>query len=395
MDKISVVICDDSALMRNIISKIIEEVDGFEVIAKAENGVDLLEKLENIRPDVILLDIEMPKMNGLEFLAVCKQRGIRIPVIILSSIAKKGAFVTMKCIELGAADFITKPGGGSSSLKITDVSSEIIEYVAAYGRTQAFLNGKKVPDPEYFLHQIKLREAARFVAQKKGEEASLSQNDLQPLTAWMPSKPKEPIIIVPERDGGAIEVIAIGVSTGGPSALREVFRYLDPKLHQPILVVQHMPAGFTAEFAQSLNSLCPLPVTEAKDGEKLESGHIYIAQGAHHLTVEKKGMYGYIKFTDDDPRNGHRPSCDVLFESVAKSYGNRALGVIMTGMGRDGAAQLAEMRKRGAYTIGQDAASSIVYGMPKVAFELGAVQKQVPLGSIAFEINKLAREHLM
>lgn len=399
MDKISVVVCDDSALMRNVITKIVEEIDGFEVIAKAENGVDLLEKLQNIRPDVILLDIEMPKMNGLEFLAVCKQRKIRIPVIILSSIAKEGAAVTMKCLELGAADFITKPGGGSVTLKISDVSNEIVEYIAAYGRTQAFINGKHVPDPDYFQHQIKLKEAARFVAQRKGENAaklaSISQNDISPLSTYTPSKPKEPAVIVPEKEGGPIELIAIGVSTGGPNALRDMFKKLDPNLNQPILVVQHMPAGFTKEFADSLNAICPLTVTEAQDSEKIANGHIYIAPGSHHLTVERRGVFNYIKITDEDPRNGHRPSCDVLFESVAKVFGNRALGVIMTGMGRDGAAQLAQMRKKGAWTLGQDEKSSIVYGMPKVAYEMGAVQKQVPLDSLAQEINILAKEHLV
>ena len=169
---------------------------------------------------------------------------------------------------------------------------------------------------------------------------------------------------------------------------------IDPRLKQPILVVQHMPAGFTAEFAQSLNNICPLTVTEAKDGETIENGHIYIAPGSYHMFVERSAGGNKIKLSQDEPRNGHRPSADVLFESVAKIYQNRALGVIMTGMGRDGAAQLAEMRKQGAWTLGQDKESSIVYGMPKVAYELGGVQKQVPLKQMADEISKLAREHI-
>jgi two-component system chemotaxis response regulator CheB len=154
-----------------------------------------------------------------------------------------------------------------------------------------------------------------------------------------------------------------------------------------------MPAGFTAEFAASLNSICPLTVSEAVDGEPILGGHIYIAPGAFHMTIEKKVFGNFIKISEEGPRNGHRPSVDVLFESVAKNFQNKALGVIMTGMGKDGAAQLAEMRKQGAWTIGQDKDSSIVYGMPKVAFELGGVQKQVSLKDMAKEISRLAKEN--
>ncbi len=399
MDKISVMICDDSALMRNLISRIISDCDGLEVVGKAENGQDLLDKIPTCRPDVILLDIEMPVMTGVQFLEQRKLRHIDIPVIILSSIATEGASVTMRCLELGAADFITKPGGSSVSLKISDVSDEIIEYVSSYGASYAAMHGKHVPDPDYFTHVVKLKAAARFVAQKKGEDAAklaaISKTEFTPPVSWTTQKSKEPAVITPERDGGRIEIIAIGISTGGPNALREVLKEIDPNLKQPILIVQHMPAGFTAEFAQSLNNICPLEVSEAKNGEPILSGHVYIAPGNYHLMVEKRSLNPIIRLNQDDLRNGHRPSADMLFESVAKQYGNKALGVIMTGMGRDGAAQLAEMRKKGAWTLGQDQASCIVYGMPKVAWELGAVQRQVPLQCLAGEISKLANDHLM
>jgi len=399
MDKISVMICDDSALMRNLISRIISDCDGLEVVGKAENGQDLLDKIPTCRPDVILLDIEMPVMTGVQFLEQRKLRHIDIPVIILSSIATEGASVTMRCLELGAADFITKPGGSSVSLKISDVSDEIIEYVSSYGASYAAMHGKHVPDPDYFTHVVKLKAAARFVAQKKGEDAAklaaISKTEFTPPVSWTAPKAKEPVVITPERDGGRIEIIAIGISTGGPNALRDMLAKIDPNLKQPILVVQHMPAGFTAEFAQSLNNICPLEVSEAKNGEPILSGHVYIAPGNYHLMVEKRSLNPIIRLNQDDLRNGHRPSADMLFESIAKQYGNKALGVIMTGMGRDGAAQLAEMRKKGAWTLGQDQASCIVYGMPKVAWELGAVQRQVPLQCLAGEISKLANDHLM
>ncbi len=399
IDEISVMICDDSALMRNLIGRIIEDTEGMSICDKAENGEDLLKKLETKKPDVILLDIQMPVMDGVEFLKQRKAKKIDIPVIVLSSIATEGAAVTMQCLELGASDFITKPGGTAVSLKINEVTSEIIEYIASYGGAYASRHGKNIPAPEFYTHQIKLKEAARFVIQKKGEEAAKAaaitkQDSILPTSFWSTQKAKEPAVIKPEREGGNIEIIALGISTGGPNALRDVFKMIDPRLKQPILVVQHMPAGFTAEFAQSLNNICPLTVTEAKDGETIENGHIYIAPGSYHMFVERSAGGNKIKLSQDEPRNGHRPSADVLFESVAKIYQNRALGVIMTGMGRDGAAQLAEMRKQGAWTLGQDKESSIVYGMPKVAYELGGVQKQVPLKQMADEISKLAREHI-
>lgn len=397
MDDISVLVCDDSALMRNLIGRIVDETTGLKVCGKAENGQDLLDKIPQCNPDVILLDIEMPVMNGVEFLKKRKELKIKVPVIILSSVATEGAKVTIQCLELGASDFITKPGGSSVTLKIADVSSEIIEYIASYGGAYASAHGKQIPEADYFTQQVKLREAQRQVVLKKGEEAAknftIQKTDLPASSLWSKPKIKEPVTVTPVRSGGKIEIIAIGISTGGPNALRDVFKMIDPRLKQPVMVVQHMPAGFTKEFAASLNNICPLTVSEGVDGEKIEGGHVYIAPGGYHMFVEHRPDGNYVKLSQDEQRNGHRPSADVLFESVAKIYQNNALGVIMTGMGRDGAAELAEMRKQGAWTLGQDQASSIVYGMPKVAFELGGVQKQVGLMQMADEISKLAREH--
>ena len=394
MDKISVMICDDSALMRNLIGRIITEIDGFEIAGKAENGQVCLSMIEEKKPDVILLDVEMPVMNGIEFLKKRRELGLDIPVIMLSSVTTEGAAVTMQCLELGATDFISKPGGNSVTLKISDVSTSIVDFVASYGRVHACMHGKQVPDAEYFIQQAKLKEAERFVIQKKGEEAAKKATEsvtkILPSDRFMAPRKKEPVIIKPEREGGKIEVIAIGISTGGPNALREMFKDLDKDIKQPILVVQHMPAGFTNEFAQSLDNICPLEVTEAKDGEPLMGGHIYIAPGGKHIMVEHRAISNVIRTTEEPPRNGHRPSADVLFESIAKVYENRSLGVIMTGMGRDGAVEITEMRKKGAWTLGQDEKSCIVYGMPKVAWEMGGVQKQIPLDNLAMQINRLA-----
>lgn len=408
MDDISVLICDDSALMRNLISRIIDGADGMKVVGKAMNGQFLVEKIPLLEPDVIILDIEMPVMNGVEFLRYRKEHNIDIPVIILSSIAEKGAAVTMQCLELGASDFITKPNG-SVSADINSVADRLIELISSYGGRYARRRGRSVMSTDYFeraekeravAHKLQIamgtEKANEFLAseRERRERESTTRSSSRFDFSFEPQAPKTPAVITPIRSPGRIEAIAIGISTGGPNALRDVFRKIDPNLKQPILVVQHMPAGFTKEFANSLDKICPLTVKEAEDGEYLENSHVYIAPGNFHIFVDT-GSFGrkVVRLSQDPQRNGHRPSADVLFESMAKVYQNKCLGVIMTGMGKDGAQELAEMRKQGAWTLGQDEKSSIVYGMPKVANELGGVQKQVSLEAMADEISKLAREN--
>lgn len=393
MDNIEVLVCDDSSLMRNMISRIVDSAEGMHTAGTAMNGKFCLQKIPLFKPDLILLDIEMPEMTGVQFLEERKKLGIDIPVIILSSIATKGAAVTMQCLELGASDFITKPGG-SVSVNITSVGSSIIEKIASYGGKYARAHGKNIASPEVFVHQAKLKEA-EAAAVKEGIISKIkpSETKPEPLPATLWTTPhKEPAVITPLRQSGPIDVVALGISTGGPNALREVFAKIDPKFSKPILVVQHMPAGFTKEFAASLDKICPLKVKEAEDGDLIHPGQIYIAPGDFHIVVQKSTLCNVIRLSKEDLRNGHRPSADVLFESVAKLYKNRALGVIMTGMGRDGAAQLAEMRKQGARTLGQDEKSSIVYGMPRAAWELGAVQKQVSLENMAAEMSAVIKE---
>lgn len=393
MDNIEVLVCDDSSLMRNMISRIVDSAEGMQTAGTAMNGKFCLQKIPLLKPDLILLDIEMPEMTGVQFLEERKKLGIDIPVIILSSIATKGAAVTMQCLELGASDFITKPGG-SVSVNITSVGSSIIEKIASYGGKYARAHGKNIASPEVFVHQAKLKEA-EAAAVKEGIISKIKPSETKPeplpATLWTPPH-KEPAVITPLRQSGPIDVVALGISTGGPNALREVFAKIDPKFSKPILVVQHMPAGFTKEFAASLDKICPLKVKEAEDGDLIHPGQIYIAPGDFHIVVQKSTLCNVIRLSKEDLRNGHRPSADVLFESVAKLYKNRALGVIMTGMGRDGAAQLAEMRKQGARTLGQDEKSSIVYGMPRAAWELGAVQKQVSLENMAAEMSAVIKE---
>lgn len=376
-DPVNVLVVDDSALMRNLVSKMIEATPGLRVADKAMNGLFALQKIPRCNPDVIVLDIEMPEMNGIEFLKERRRLGIEIPVVILSAVAKKGAEITMEALALGAADFITKPSGSVSS-DIHTVAGELARLLLAYGTRYQKSKGKTPAAYPYESPELMLE-------REPGTSAP------PPPAARRPPKPAEKP--VPARSPGPIDLVAIGISTGGPNALRQVFARIDPMLVPPVVVVQHMPPGFTEEFARSLDRICPLDVKEAADGDLLKPGRVLIAPGDRHLLVEKKSLAAVARLSEAPPENGHRPSADVLFASVAREFGNRALGVIMTGMGRDGARELGALFKEGGITLGQDEASSVVYGMPKVAFELGHVTEQVPLDRMADRISELARQH--
>jgi two-component system chemotaxis response regulator CheB len=374
-DEIGVLIVDDSALMRNLISKMVEETPGLAVSGTAMNGKFALQKIAALQPDVICLDIEMPEMNGIEFLREWRKQALGIPVIVLSSVAEKGAAVTMEAISLGASDFIQKPGG-SVSLDIANVKDQLMPLLLAWGAKWRRKNNKPVSDPS----------SSAPSAAGTGRSAVDIHNLLHPTIASKPAP------VTPLRQPANTEIVAIGISTGGPDALRTVFSRLDPDLKVPILVVQHMPPGFTAEFAKSLDRICPLEVKEVAEGDVLKPGQILIAQGAHHLEIERKGTGEVIAhLTDTPPVSGHRPSADVLFASVAMAYENRALGVIMTGMGSDGARQLGTIMREGGITVGQDEATAVVYGMPRVAFELGHVQEQVPLEKMGPRISQIVK----
>jgi len=375
-DEVSVLIVDDSALMRNLIGRMIDETPGLVIGDKAMNGRFALDKLPRVNPDVIVLDLEMPEMNGIEFLKKRKELGIKIPVVILSSIARRGAEITMEALSLGASDFIQKPSG-SESADIHVVRDTLVEKLLGYGTAYRRSEGRKVLSPTEYTPKT----------------AAKPSPIMDLLTSVSPSKVEPAKPPTPLRKPGNTEVIAIGISTGGPDALRVVFAQLDADLKVPILVVQHMPPGFTNEFAKSLDRICPLDVKEAADGDAIIPGRILIAQGNKHLEVEKKATSACVRLSDTPLVSGHRPSADVLFASVAMAYQNRALGVIMTGMGRDGAQQLGTIYKEGGMTLGQDEKSAVVYGMPRVAYELGHVMEQVSLQNMGKRICEVAKTH--
>jgi len=375
-DEISVLVVDDSALMRNLISHMIDDTPGLSVADKAMNGYFALQKIPRCSPDVIVLDLEMPEMNGIEFLKERKKQGIEIPVVILSSIAAKGAEITMEALSLGASDFVQKPSG-SISEDIHVVKDTLVGKLLGYGGAFRRSHGKKVLTPSEYQTKTPAEKTSDIAVHFKLASAP-------PVTAA-----QAPIRM---RYPANTEIIAIGISTGGPDALRVVFSNLDADLKIPIVVVQHMPAGFTNEFAKSLDRVCPLEVKEAEDGDAIRSGRILIAQGNKHLEVEKKGSGAVARLSDAPLVSGHRPSADVLFASTAMAYSNHVLGVIMTGMGRDGAQHLGTIYKEGGMTLGQDETSSVVYGMPRVAYELGHVMEQVSLENMARRICDVAKQ---
>jgi len=364
-------IVDDSALMRSLIKRIVSSHPELDVAGIAMNGRFAQQKISKLNPDVMVLDLEMPEVNGIEFLKWREEQKIEVPVIILSALATEGAKVTMEALGLGASDFITKPTGSGPD-EIKNIASELNNKLLAYGRDYQKRKGT--------------------LPETKIPESNFQRSWQEPVKTEERIAPPPPQKIVPRSTPGKAEIVAIGISTGGPNALRQVFPKLSPDLPVPILVVQHMPAGFTREFANSLNKICPLEVKEAAEGDILKPGRILIAPGDRHLTVEKKSLATIVHLEDGENVNGHKPSAGVLFESVAKNFQNNAVAIIMTGMGKDGSRELGQILEAGSRTIAQDEHSSIVFGMPRVAIEMGHAQQVVSLQDMAETINKEAQK---
>ncbi len=382
MEALNILVVDDSQLLRNVITKLILSKISTATIDTAENGFVALQKLKEKEYHLMTLDLNMPVMDGIEFMKERQKERIDVPVIIFSSSAHSGATSTMVCLALGASDFLLKPDGNESMDQLSENLSNLIKL---YGGSY------------YQKKKRSLRSKAEDIQpiQKQSVITPTNEKTLtKPTRKTETIKPQEQQDgkIVPLRKHGKIEIIAIGISTGGPNALRQMLAQIPPDLEQPIVIVQHMPEGFTQEFALSLNTICPLEVKEAQEGDILKKGRVFIAPGNKHMTIERKSLASVIHISDGEKRSGHRPSADMLFASVAKEFANNALGIIMTGMGRDGAEELAQMRKQGARTLGQDEGSSIVYGMPKAAFENGSVEEQVSLENMSKKIAELCQK---
>jgi two-component system chemotaxis response regulator CheB len=335
---IKVLVVDDSALIREVLSRTLGKDGDIVVVGTAEDPIEAREKIKRLSPDVVTLDIEMPNMNGLQFLSKLMKLH-PLPVVMVSTLTTKGASETLLALELGAVDFVAKP------------SIDLAGGLEAFGAN--------------------LREKVRHAA----------QSDVRGRA--MRAEPPRVAVRTASAPNGAL--IAIGASTGGVEAIRAVLAQM-PADCPPIVIAQHMPPGFTSRFAARLDELTELRVVEAEDRMPLLPGHAYVAPGDHHLRVEKSSGQLKCRVTQDDLTSGHRPSVDVLFESVAKQVKAMAVGAILTGMGRDGARGLKMMREAGAYTVGQSPSSALVYGMPRVAFEEGAVVEQAPVEAIAAKL---------
>ncbi len=346
MAKTRVLIIDDSALIRSLLTEIIGKQPDLEVIGTAPDPLVAREMIRAMNPDVLTLDVEMPRMDGLDFLE--KLMRLRpMPVVMVSTLTERGAEVTMRALELGAVDFVAKPKLGISS-GMKELAAEICDKIRVASQAK--------------LHRhVTARTAAATVA--PGAVADKA---------------------APERYSrmSTEKIIAIGASTGGTEAIREVLVRLPPDC-PGVLITQHMPAGFTRSFAARMNALSRIAVSEASDGERVLPGHAYIAPGDRHLRLAKSGSNYIIALDDTEPVNRHRPSVEVLFRSVAAVAGRNALGVMLTGMGRDGATAMLEMRNAGSFNIAQDEASCVVFGMPREAIAAGAVDEILPVTDIA------------
>ncbi len=350
---IRVLVVDDSPLIRELICDALAEHADIQIVGKAADGVEALELLERLHPDLVTLDLQMPRMGGLETLDQILQRR-PTPVIVVSSLSRPAADVTMQALDRGAMDYVAKPTGAAN------LPHTFREELPQKIRNMAGTDVRRV------LEYRKAR-AVRAVAVKKAAAPSST------LMAHCASG-----------------CVALGVSTGGPPALSALFSALVPPL-PPIVVVQHMPQMFTGPFAERLNSLSMLDVKEAQTGDKLRPNLALIAPGRRHLSLMRRGGHVEALVQDGEPVSGHKPSVDVMMLSAARLYGSRCLGVIMTGMGRDGADGCGAIRAAGGYVIGQDAATSDVYGMNKVAFVMGHVDVQLPLHGLAEAIMTRAQ----
>jgi two-component system chemotaxis response regulator CheB len=340
MAKTRVVVVDDSALVRSLLSEIINRQPDMQCVGAAADPLVAREMIRELNPDVITLDIEMPRMDGIDFLA--KLMRLRpMPVVMVSTLTERGADVTLRALELGAVDFVAKPKiGVADGLRL--LADDITD---------------------------KVRIAARAQLRKAGVSAAGGASPARPAPTALGRLSTEKIIF-------------IGASTGGTEATREVLLGL-PADAPAVMITQHMPPGFTKSYATRLDSLCRISVSEASDGERVLPGHAYIAPGGLHLSVERSGSNYIARVRDGDPVNRHRPSVEVLFLSAARVVGPNALGVMLTGMGADGAQAMKILRDAGSWNVAQDETSCVVFGMPKEAIAAGAAHEVLPLAAIA------------
>jgi two-component system, chemotaxis family, protein-glutamate methylesterase/glutaminase len=337
--RIRVLVVDDSALMRKLIPLILERDPAIEVVGTAMDGAFALKKIAELKPDVVTLDLEMPRMDGIETLRMIMKHAPR-PVILFSTHSREGAYSTFKALALGAIDFVAKPKDAASG-HLDPIAAELTDKIKVARRASGL---KRLPTFE-----------------------------VEPV---QPIKRKSSIVVAPSR------IIAIGISTGGPNALQFLLTQIPADFPAAIVVVQHMPEGFTDMFARRLDECCALEVQEAKSGDMLIAGRVLICPGNRHIMVRRMPRGEMVVLSDSPPINGHRPSVDVLFHSVAQEFGLTSVGLLMTGMGEDGAEGLGAIKSAGGMTIAQSEESCVVSGMPRAAIQKGFANKVLPLDAI-------------
>jgi len=363
MAKTRVVVVDDSALVRSMLTEIINRQPDMECIGAAADPLVAREMIRNLNPDVITLDVEMPRMDGIDFLS--KLMRLRpMPVVMVSTLTERGADVTLKALELGAVDFVAKPKIGVAD-GLRQLSDDITDKIRVASKAR--------------IHRLATPAAASPTASRPG--ASGATATAAAAGAAAVAKPA-PVAGASLGRLSTEKIIFIGASTGGTEATKEVLASL-PADSPGVVITQHMPPGFTRNYAARLDGLCRISVKEASDGERILPGHAYIAPGGLHLSVERSGANYIARVQDGDPVNRHKPSVEVLFKSAARVAGPNAIGIMLTGMGADGARAMREMKDAGAYCVAQDEASCVVFGMPREAIAAGAVQEVLPLTKIA------------
>jgi two-component system, chemotaxis family, protein-glutamate methylesterase/glutaminase len=357
-----VLVVDDTVVYRKIVSDVLADIPGVEVVGTAHNGKAALLKIRTLKPNLLTLDIEMPEMSGLELLERMQTEAPDVGAIMLSTLTQEGGAMTMRALELGAFDFIPKPQSGSMDSNKSAVLQALGPLLKAFRRSRSIDGPLRRPKP-----------AVPSKISTKPPASTATAGALRPQKRPLPSS-----------------IIGIGISTGGPNALAHTLPQLPADIGVPVVIVQHMPAMFTQSLAKSLDGKCALAVHEAVNGEPLQPNTVYIAPGGKQMKIVAGagGLQRVIKITDDPPENSCRPSVDYLFRSIAEMYVGRATGVIMTGMGSDGTSGLMQMKQNGAFIIAQDEASCVVFGMPKEPIQRGIVDKVVPLNQISGEIVK-------
>ena len=360
-----VLVVDDTVVFRRIISETLTGEPGIEVVGAASNGKLALARIAALQPDLVTLDVEMPEMNGIEVLEALAANGGKPGVIMLSSLTVRGGELTVRALELGAFEFLTKPEGGNAETNLAHLRARLLPMVRAFERRReirAILRGQEPPRPP------------------DTPSPALPPPALASRPARMPRRSASPIVL-------------IGVSTGGPAALARLLPSLPGDLGAPVFVVQHMPAMFTEPLAASLNKKSPIQVKEAADGEVAQANCAYVAPGGRQMKLTQ-GSTGEIilRITGDPPENGCRPSVDYLFRSAALNFPGRSIAAILTGMGNDGTSGLRMLKRGGCYSIAQDEASCVVFGMPKEAIQTGLVDTVAPLEMIGGLIVRSVRE---